>query len=65
MNEMHIDFELEFEEKPVVLRYSIVIARQLKLNSVIGSAASWPSSLSCRFVSFIWNITNPTWRLIH
>jgi len=53
MNEMHIDFELEFEEKPVVLRYSIVIARQLKLNSVIGSAASWPSSFPCRFVTFI------------
>jgi len=65
MNEMHTEFYLEFEEYPVVHRYSIVIALQLQVSSVISSAAFWPSSFPCRSVTFIWIITNPTGRVIH
>jgi len=51
MNEMHIDFELEFEDKPVVFRYGIVIARQLQLSLIISSTALWPSSLPCLYAT--------------
>ena len=51
MKELYIEFEMEFEEKLVVLRYGIVIARQLQVGLIINSPALWPSSLPCLYVT--------------
>jgi len=37
MNEMHIEFELEFEGKLLMLRYGIVIAGQTQVSLIISS----------------------------
>jgi len=62
MKELHIEFVLEFEEKPIVLRYCIGITRQLQVILIISSAALWPSSLPCLSVIFFLNNTKQTWR---